>query len=456
MLAVLRNQQFRRLYSAQILSLLGTGLMTVGLALVAYELTGADAGIVMGTVLAIKMVAYVGFAPIASALSARVPFKPFLVGLDVLRFSFVAFLPFVTAVWQIYLIVFIFQLCSAAFTPTFQSVIPDVLPDEEEYTSALSLSRLAYDMESLLSPLVAGLLLGLMDARLLFIGTALGFLASAAFVLSARLPERGTVKTARSFLDRLSRGFRIYARTPRLRALFALGMAVSFTAAWVIVNSVVFARETLGGTQQTYTTMLAFYGAGSMVAAISMRALLQRVSPRLSMGAGALLLGLAPWTILIGLPFAGVLALWFVLGASAALVLTPSGLLIARSTQSEDRPALFATQFSLSHAGWLATYPLAGYLGAHLGLELSFAVMACGALASGLIALTIWPAHDPVEREHTHMEMHHNHMHVHDEHHDHEHEGWEGPEPHAHPHRHAPLRHRHAFAIDDHHPVWNM
>ena len=46
-------------------------------------------------------------------------------------------------------------LPAAAFTPTFQATIPDVLPDEKDYTRALSLSRLAYDLESLVSPMLA-------------------------------------------------------------------------------------------------------------------------------------------------------------------------------------------------------------------------------------------------------------------------------------------------------------
>ena len=68
-------------------------------------------------------------------------------------------LPFITEIWQIYVLIFLLQSASAAFTPTFQATIPDVLPDEKEYTRALSLSRLAYDLESLLSPVLAGFLI---------------------------------------------------------------------------------------------------------------------------------------------------------------------------------------------------------------------------------------------------------------------------------------------------------
>ena len=55
MLSVLNNRTYRHLFTAQVIALVGTGLTTVALGLLAYELAGADAGAVLGTALAIKM-----------------------------------------------------------------------------------------------------------------------------------------------------------------------------------------------------------------------------------------------------------------------------------------------------------------------------------------------------------------------------------------------------------------
>jgi hypothetical protein len=55
MLAILRHREFRHLFAAQVVALLGTGLATVALALLAFELAGERAGQVLGTALAIKM-----------------------------------------------------------------------------------------------------------------------------------------------------------------------------------------------------------------------------------------------------------------------------------------------------------------------------------------------------------------------------------------------------------------
>ena len=103
--------------------------------------------------------------------------------------------------------------------------------------------------------------------------------------------------------------------------------------------------------------------------------------------------------------------------------MTPSGRLLKRSCQPEDRPALFAAQFSLSHSCWLVTYPLAGWLGVNLGLTGTFALLGTVALAATGLAALIWHAHDPMALEHEHAAQSHTHLHYHDEHHQHEHEG---------------------------------
>ena len=129
-LSPLADPTYRRLFAAQVIALAGTGLSTIALTLLAYDLAGGDAGMVVGTALALKMVAYVGIAPFVGGLAHRLPRKAFLIALDVGRAAFVLCLPFVDAVWQVYVLIFLLNACSAGFTPTFQATIPDVFPDK--------------------------------------------------------------------------------------------------------------------------------------------------------------------------------------------------------------------------------------------------------------------------------------------------------------------------------------
>ncbi|MGB3437634.1 MAG: MFS transporter [Actinophytocola sp.] len=405
MLAVLSNPTYRRLFTAQVVALTGTGLATVALGLLAYDVAGADAAAVLGTALAIKMVAYVGIAPLAAVLTAFLSRKTILVSLDLVRGGIAFALPWVDQVWQVYLLIFLLQASSAAFTPTFQATIPDVLSDERDYTRALSLSRLAYDLESLVSPLLAAVLLTVVTYDVLFAGTAIGFCASAVLVVSALLPASlGRVPNSRS-LRSMTHGIRLYLGTPRLRGLFAVHLAVAAAGAMVIVNTVTYVRDLLGRTDTAVAIALAAYGLGSLVAALTLPRLLDRCRDRTVMLraagglAAALLIAVLTTTFLDGARWPALLVVWAALGAGGSLVLTPAGRLLRRSASPADRPALFAADFSLSHACWLLCYPLAGWLATQTGMATTLGVLAAVTIAATVLAVRLWPVADPVAAE---------------------------------------------------------
>ncbi|GAA4867345.1 MFS transporter [Saccharopolyspora cebuensis] len=443
MLGVLRHRTYRRLFAAQVIALLGTGLSTVALALLAYRMAGPQAGIVLGTALAIKMTANVLVAPVATAVLGRFPRRTVLVCLDVVRAAAAFLLPWVDRIWQVYLLVFLLQAASAAFTPVFQATIPDLLDDEDDYTRALSLSRLAYDLERLLSPALAAGVLALVGLGSLFLGTALGFLASALLVLPAVLPRPD--REAGTLLHRATAGVRRYCGVPRLRGLLALHLATASAGAVVLVNTVTTVRGELGGAEADVAWALACYGLGSALIAVTAPRVLRHVPERpLMLGGGALsavvlLLttaipaGAGPWR------WPALLAAWTLLGVAGSLVLTPAGRLLRRSGDAARRPALFAADYALSHACWLLTYPLAGWLAEATTASTAFVALAALSAAGTVLAAHLWPAREPDELEHDHHGL------------DPRSEHLRG----ARPGRTAGTwRHAHRYRLDELHPAW--
>ncbi|WP_188237026.1 MFS transporter [Sphingopyxis sp. LK2115] len=441
MLDVLANRTYRHLFLAQLIALVGTGLATVALGLLAYDIAGADAGAVLGTAMAIKMVAYIGIAPVVGAYANRLPRKTFLVAMDLVRCAVALVLPFVDQVWQVYLLIFVLQSASAGFTPTFQATIPDVLPEEKDYTNALSLSRLAYDMESLASPVLAAALLGIMNFHWLFSGTAIGFAASALLVVSVTLPRTTAKAQAGRVWDKTTRGARQYLKTPRLRGLLAVTLAAAAASAMVIVNTPVLVRGALGLDQSAVAITLAAFGGGSMIAALLLPRLLDRIADRRIMITAAFVMTAVLGVLAIAWSIADagqrwpiILAGWFALGLSYAASITPGGRLLRRSSGSEDRPALFAAQFALSHICWLIAYPLAGQVGAGWGMGTALAANSALAVTGTLLAILIWPNEDPEIVPHSHDDLPADHPHVVES--------------------HAKGEATHAYVIDELHPSW--
>ncbi|WP_347313482.1 MFS transporter [Defluviimonas sp. SAOS-178_SWC] len=431
---------FRSLFAAQVFSLLAIGLMTVAMSLAAYRIGGtAAAGKILGFLLAVKMVAYVGVSPLAEALFAGRSRKRVMVGLDVARMLLLLPMAFATDTYQIAALALVFFAVSSGFTPLFQSVIPDVLPDEQTYSWALVWSRIAYTLESVLSPVIAAMVLQVVAGEFLFWAAAAAFVGSIAALLVTRFPAESGDRRKGPFLKRALRGLAIYRKTPRLRGLFLLNFALSLSMAWVLVNSVVLAGARLGDAEKHFPILMAFYGLGAAIGAVLVPRLIHSLEERRTMTTGAVLHAALGLVIVLPLGYAGYMALWVGFGLAASLVLTPGGLVIARSAGAGGRASVFAAQFSLSHAGWLVAYPLAGQLGARAGLEPALLILSGLTICVAALAVLVWPAADPLTREHDHPELAHDHPHL-----------QETP-------AHGPARrHAHTFHIDDLHPDWSV
>lgn len=434
------NRAFRSLFAAQVWSLMAIGLMTVAMSLAAYRIGGeAAAGQILGFLLAVKMVAYVGVSPLAEAVFSGRPRKRVMIGLDAARMLLLLPMAFATETWQIAGLALIFFSVSSGFTPLFQSVIPDVLTDERAYSRALVWSRIAYTLESVLSPVIAAVVLKIVAGEFLFWVAAIAFVGSIAALLLTPFPGEGGARGKGPFLQRALKGMTIYRKTPRLRGLFLLNFALSLSMAWVLVNSVVFAGARLGDAEEHFPILMAFYGLGAALGAFVVPRLVESLDERRTMSGGVILHAALGGAILLPLGYAGILALWVGFGLAASLVLTPGGLVLARSAAVANRAPVFAAQFSLSHAGWLVAYPLAGDLGARVGLEPALLILSGVSVAVAVIGLRVWPTQDPAMREHAHPDLPANHPHLH-----------ETP-------AHGPnQRHAHAFHIDELHPDWTL
>ena len=432
MVALVFHPVFGRLFAAQVLALVGTGLLTVALGLLAFDLAGAAAGAVLATAYTVKMVAYVGLSPVAGAIVARVPRKLVLITADLIRAGVALALPFITDVWQIYLAIFILQTASAVFTPTFQATIPDILSDDDDYAKALSLSRLAYDLENLLSPMLAGLLLLVMSYHWLFGGTVIGFALSSLMIALTALPARTPTKD-RPFRERLTRGIHIYVATPRLRGLWFLTLTAAAGSAFVIVNTVVVVRDGFGLADRDVALALACFGAGSMTAALTLPGLLRSLSDRpVIVGGAALMTALMLLLAVVSPSWPVFLLIWALMGLGYAAIITPSGRLLRRSAHREDRQSVFTAQFALSHICWLITYPLAGSTMTAWGMAASMGILAAVGLLGIGLTLWVWPKDDPVVVTHSHPDL-----------------------PDDHPHLAGKGHtHTHALIIDDEHHVW--
>lgn len=388
-----RNRNFLLLFAAQIVSLLGSGVTTVGLALFAYQLTGGkSATAVIGNALFLRILAFLIFSQPAGVLADRFSRKKILIAADVVRFGLLALFPFITEVWQIYSLIFLINAVTAFFTPTFEASIPEIV-GEEQYVKALSYSRVAVDTEAVAAPALAGLLVALLGVRWVFWFDAFTYLVSAGLVLFAVVPfvaRQNLPLSFKVFVSEIQTGTRILLREPSLRQALILSFAEATAGAAAIVATVAFVRDALGRGDTAYALVMAGLGLGSTVAAI----LLGRATGRYEEDAnskaalhgrrhvwterslvfGGALLGVILLPGFLVPPLFVFAALWFLNGAGQALIAIPSSTLLAEHSDEAERGKAYAAHFALTHACWLVTYPAIGHAAANFGTPITFTI----------------------------------------------------------------------------------
>ena len=399
-----RNRDFKLLFGAQIISLLGSGVTTVGLALFAYQLTGGvSAAAVIGNALMLRILAFLLFSQPAGMIADRVSRKKILIAADLVRFGLLALFPFVTAVWQIYALIFAVNAVTAFFTPTFEASIPEVVGNKQ-YVQALSFSRVAVDVEAAAAPAIAGLLVALLGMRWVFWFDAFTYLVSALLVTPALIP-RAAKEVAppswRMFLNEITHGARILVREPALRQAITFSLAAGTAGAAAIVVTGTYVRDALGHGETAFAIVMTGLGLGSTTAAIMLgratgryerdandQAVLHDRRRRWAARAllfGSLMLGLlllpgvlAPSLFVFGL-------LWFLNGAGQALIAISSSTLLAEHTVAEECGRAYAAHFALTHACWLITYPAVGHAATKWGATVTFT-------AAGIVCLLVTAA----------------------------------------------------------------
>lgn len=155
LLQCLQNRVFAKLYFAQTINLIGDALTWVGLALLAFDFAGRNAGVILSGALTLRVAAFVLLSPLAGAIADRFDRKRIMVVTHLARMLIISLLPFVTQVWQIYAIVFALNIFYAFFTPTYTATIP-LVTGQNEYPQAIALSSATFQLLGVLGPGLAG------------------------------------------------------------------------------------------------------------------------------------------------------------------------------------------------------------------------------------------------------------------------------------------------------------
>jgi MFS transporter, NRE family, putaive nickel resistance protein len=365
MFTALRNPRFARLYAAQTVSQVGDALTWVGLALLAYQLTGGkNAAVVLGAALTLRVLAFVIFSPLAGVIADRINRKWLLVGCDFGRMAVIGLLPFVHAVWQVYVLIFLVNALTAFFTPTNQATVPLVV-GQEESGPAFALSSATTELINIVGPGLAGVVVALLGTRNLFFVDAASFLASGLLILTLPALQAAQGEVQRSTWAGIKDGTARLWRDPPIRFALLLELVAAVTGALILVNTVSRIQGDLQLSEATYGWVMAAYGLGATLASLVVGVVGKRWPRTRFILIGALLTSVA---VLPGnvAPLPVILVLWLLAGIGQNWVNLPAETLLAERTEEAAQGRVYGAHFAWSHLWYAFAYPVAGFLGTRL------------------------------------------------------------------------------------------
>ena len=210
LLAPLRHRDFRLLWAGMTISLVGDGIFLVAMAWQAYELWNAPAALsLIGIGMTIPTIAFL--LP-AGILSDRLDRRSLMLYADTARAFIIGALAVLSVAgyltfWELVVVVALYGVGTAFFTPAFEAIVPDIVP-ATDLAAANSLDQFVRPIAlRLAGPALGGALVAGLGLGGAFALDAASFLASAVAIFLMRPPAHPRSEHVQSSVDALKEGF---------------------------------------------------------------------------------------------------------------------------------------------------------------------------------------------------------------------------------------------------------
>lgn len=302
------------------------------------------------------------------------------------------------AAWSLLLLTFLLNIGSAMNAPTWQAIVPELVP-REELPEAIALNSAAFNVARAVGPAAGGLAVAafasaLQGASFVFLVNAISFLAVLIFIYRwKRAPWFTSALPAERLLASMRSGLRYTRFAPAMRAVLVRAFLQTFCVSSMWALLVVVARENVRRGAWGYGLLMGCIGAGAVVGALLQPRIRRHLSADRTVTAAALaftvtlsLMAWAPWFgLLIPALFLGGMA-WTSTTSSlnVAVQLSVPAWVQARSLGIYQM--VFQGGMAFGSAAW-------GALAEHVGTPIALTTAAAG-LVGGLALARRFPLTD--------------------------------------------------------------
>ncbi len=382
----MRNQLFRWLWIASVASNIGTWLQNVGASWMMTSLT-ASTTLVALVQAATSLPSFLLALP-SGALADVVDRRKLLIvtqtwmtaaagGLAVLALAHragpVSLLGFT----------FLLGLGSAANTPAWQAIMPELVP-RAELPAAIALNSISFNIARAAGPALGGLLVAAAGPGWTFLLNAVSFLGVIVVLYLWRRPEEQAVLPGERILGAITTGVRYVRHAPEVLAPLARGSAfiVCGGSLWALLPVV--ARDLHHGAGG-YGLLLAAMGAGAVTGAMLLPRIRRAVSGNTMAAAATLTFAAATVALALLRVFPLLLVAMFAAGAAWLSLLSSLNVAVQTAVPSWVRARALSVYLLVFYGGLTAGSALWGGLAERWGASWSLIASAAG-MVVGLAA----------------------------------------------------------------------
>ena len=386
----LRRRNFALIWSAALVSNVGSWMQTVAVGALVTEATGKSAW--TGIVAAAAFIPIGIFAPVGGALADRVDRRRYFIGTTIGETFFAVLLAVAVATgngepWLVTVLVFCGGVLTALGFPAYQAIIPELVP-KEELLAAMSLGAAQFNLGRVLGPALAGVAILAGSYSLVFAINAASFGAVIIALLMSRFAERPHNPEQTKLRRQIAAGFRGAMAEPGCRlAITLIGITALLISPFIALIPAVAINLLHEGARGT-SVLVTAQGIGAVVGALALTPLATRF------GRGRVMV----MDLAVVLPAAIVLyaaapSLWTAAAAlvavGAAYIGVLSGLMTVVQLRAPDY--LRARILSLYMVSLGVIYPIGAIIQGKLGDEFGLrgVVIAAAALFAGVIVLVL-------------------------------------------------------------------
>jgi predicted MFS family arabinose efflux permease len=304
---------FWKFWAGQTISQLGSSFTAFALPLLVYKLTGSSVSLAIGT--AAYFLPYLLFGLVIGAWVDRVDRRRMMIAVDVGRALVIALIPILAyadalSVWWVYGGAFVISTLTIAFDSGQFAALPNLV-SKDDLVTANGRLQASYSAAMIVGPILAGVLLAVVEVETVFIVDAASFVASGISLALVRtsfnpdeLPER------KHILHDVGEGLRYVLHHPVLRNISLMMALINFVSATTFTQLVLFASVELGASDTQIAVLFAAGAAGVVCLGLAAGRLRRRLSFTVAALGAMMLEGLLGIAFGLNNVYAVALVLW--------------------------------------------------------------------------------------------------------------------------------------------------